>query len=213
LRRCTVLTVLAVLAGCGGEDPIPAQPTWVDVEPILRANCFHCHGAVQQRLAPTAFRWDTFAKAEAMKALQLDDLGDKDNPILDAPVGIATFLSPDTMEPGKPKVTNFFGAAFMPPPPGDPLSERDLAVLRAWAPRYPKGTRASNQKPTAAWLTRPTLFEVSDGDHEPVLGKLTCGTIVTPLPRGGGWNLPAGSRLPCTVALYDGWDTVTTTLE
>src|SRR6185295_7989491 len=34
----------ALLGGCGGPD-VPEHPTWVDVEPIVRAQCTSCHGA------------------------------------------------------------------------------------------------------------------------------------------------------------------------
>jgi hypothetical protein len=211
VRRCIALTFVVVLAGCRGEDPIPIKPTWNDVQPILRGNCFSCHGSQPHpgdpRVNPVALRWDVFDPSEAMTALGLTNLGDN---IAGASIGVAMYL-PDPKPPAGP---NQFGRAFMPPPPADTLSDRDIAVLQRWSDaKFPKGSRPENQKPTVTWLTRPTVFEVQDADLDQVLGKLTCGTTVTPLTRSGGWTLPAGSAPPCQVVLYDGWDTVTTTLQ
>ena len=41
MKRSLVLLALA----CDGSPAPVAQPTWADVEPILRVHCNHCHGA------------------------------------------------------------------------------------------------------------------------------------------------------------------------
>src|SRR4051812_24918233 len=62
LHKClfgwALLTAIAASA-CGTEDPVPANPTYVDdVEPILRGNCFNCHGVNASPLMARTKRWD-----------------------------------------------------------------------------------------------------------------------------------------------------------
>jgi len=47
MMKTARITLVAMLLGlgCGTEAPVPDKPTWVDdVQPIMQANCFHCHG-------------------------------------------------------------------------------------------------------------------------------------------------------------------------
>lgn len=64
-----IFIVLGVLVGvglaaCGGE--VPANPTYFDdVQPILRANCVRCHGAVPSDPKIARFRLDRYVKDDA----------------------------------------------------------------------------------------------------------------------------------------------------
>ena len=74
--------------------------------------------------------------------------------------------------------------------------------------------RSANNKPRARWLDKPRQFLVEDGDHDQVLGTITCGTA--PAERilwAGMHDLPAGASPPCTVLNSDGQDQVTVTLS
>jgi hypothetical protein len=99
----------------------------------------------------------------------------------------------------------------MPPPPATPLSDRDLETIKNWNP-IDRGTRASNHRPTAAWLARPSTIVVSDDDHEQVLGKVSCGMADAPVLNSGTTTLPQGWMPPCTATLFDGQDVVTVEL-
>jgi hypothetical protein len=198
---------LACLSACTGEEPVPAQPTWVDVLPILRANCWHCHGGggrpTSDAAAPlAALRWDFYDpdEAKAMTGGTFDSAKASDH--------VRTFLAPDT----SPSAPNYFSPQYMPPPPGDRLTDRELAVLKAWqADGFLKGARWNNHKPTAEWLEKPTSILIEDGDFDPVLGTLTCGPMTINLVRGGGWPL-GDMKPPCTAKLFDGFDTTTVQL-
>jgi hypothetical protein len=201
-------TALTALGACTAEAPVPAKPTWVDVEPILRGNCFHCHGGggrpTNDAAAPAgALRWDFYDPSEATQAT----MGTFDTTA--AKVHILIFLSPDT----SPTTPNLFGYNYMPPPPGDKLTDREMQVLKGWAASgYPKGTRTNNHRPTVVWLDKPNSIEVVDDDLDPVLGTLTCGSTTIILVRSGGWPMN-GMTAPCTAKLYDGFESNTVTLN
>jgi hypothetical protein len=203
-----ILTGLALAAAsaCTGEAPVPAKPTWVDVEPILRANCFHCHGGggrpQNDAAAPmNALRWDFYDPAEAATATMAQAGAFDAQP---AKLHVLIFLNPDP---------NPFGFQYMPPPPGDQLTDREMQVLKGWAANgYAKGSRPDNHKPTASWLEKPTSILISDDDFDPVLGTITCGSTTVNLVRSGGWPM-GGLTPPCTVRLYDGFDANTVQLN
>jgi len=202
---------MTVIGACTGEAPVPAQPTWVDVLPILRANCWHCHGGggrpTSDAAAPlAATRWDFYDPAEAVQATgapanAFDTAAAKDH--------IKTFLAPDASA----SAPNYFSPKYMPPPPGDPLTDRELQVLKGWqASGFPKGTRANNHPPTVEWLEKPNSIIVRDDDLDPVLGTLTCGSTTINLVRTGGWPL-GGLVPPCTAKLFDGFNPATVQLN
>src|SRR5690349_4069838 len=83
-----------------------------DIQPILAANCYKCHGPDQQE---AGLRWDR--KAEALKG------GEKGTPIV----------------AGKPAESLLYravngGGEDVPrmPKKGDPLSSEQIALIRAW---------------------------------------------------------------------------------
>jgi hypothetical protein len=193
--------VFAVLllgsVGCDSAAPVPSKPTWVDdVEPILRGACFHCHGAEKRDVV--ALRWDFF---DAMDS-RLAGLGDF-SMVLQPGAHIGLWVT--AMKPV---------GTFMPPPPASPLPDHEVQIIRNWAANVPlvRGMRNPNQKPTAEWLKKPTSILISDGDHEQVLGKMTCNGVDAPILRSGTFDLPMGWQPPCTAAMFDGQDVVTVNL-
>ncbi len=198
--------VAFVLAGCGGPNAVPEKPTWVDdVEPILRGNCFHCHGAGSHEVAG-APRFDVY------------DV----QPFAD--LGLVNAMTTD-IESGRTYAEEFFKRAggdkvltrdlMMPPAPATLISTRDLRVLERWAAMAdpPRGTRANNHLPTAEWLDEShTAIVVSDADRDQVLGRVSCkdGSMARPIDRTGTHMTPT---CPLSVTLFDGQDKNDVTLE
>lgn len=211
----SVLAAALLLAACREEAPVPANPTWVDdVEPILRANCFHCHGGGDRPMGTQ--RWDFFY--EAMDPPPGSPLGTVGEPLeprvaeLNIPPALRPIATRTALANWKIFTLPTMGDDIrMPPPPALRLSDRDLAVLKAFT--GVRGMRAGNQAPTAVWRKQGMVFEVRDGDREQVLGKLVCGAMEWPILRTGAHNLPAGATLPCTAWLFDGQDTARVTLQ
>jgi hypothetical protein len=222
MRNLSIVLAGIVLAslGCEGPSPVLAKPTWVDdVEPILRANCFHCHGSANPDPAGTSQRWDFY------------DLNDN------AVKAIGVF-TPDLLQmmkwaSGKDHAGMFSlyvgmpasAPTRMPPPPAIQISSSDVQTLKNWlatgipasdtTPAVPplRGTRIHNKLPTAAWLVKPSTIVVSDGDLEQVLGKVTCQGADEPVLHTGTTKLPTGWQPPCTVTLFDGQDTTIVNLQ
>jgi hypothetical protein len=184
--------------GCDSAAPVPTKPTYVDdVEPILRANCYHCHGA--EKRDAIALRWDFFDPMDS----RLTALGDFTT-VLPAVQHITIWVAL-----GQKGTTG-----IMPPPPASPLSDREVQILTNWSKATPalRGMRNPNLKPTAEWLKKPTSILISDGDHEQVLGKMTCNGVDAPILRAGTFDLPMGWQPPCSATMFDGQDVVTVNL-
>lgn len=198
--------MVAGAVGCGGESAVPDQPTWVDdVAPILRANCFPCHGSTADYARYKTVRWDVYDSTDPRYAA-LGFVADPD-PMskVSTFVGAADrshyrnieiFISPDVPDNGR-----------MPPVPATRLSWRDQRVLERWRETgFKQGTHSPNHPPTIEWLAHPTLFQVRDEDQDQVLGRLTCGERSVPIIRSGALLLPEGVSPPCTGVLFDGFD-------
>src|SRR5687768_15673461 len=145
MNRRALFVVASLVLGCGAEAPAPDKPTWAeDVQPILQANCFHCHGATANRMK--AKRWDVFDLNDPVYAT----LGFTQEPMAPSFIGasgnalIPLYVELPTSE-----------AFHMPPLPATPLSSRDIQVLKNWmATKTEKGRRSPNLKPVITWLTR-----------------------------------------------------------
>jgi hypothetical protein len=193
------LLIATLAASCGGPEPVPANPTWVDVEPVMRGNCFGCHGA--DRTNTAAFRFDFYYDP---KDPRLNDIA-----IGDAQEYMKGLFSVGgvKMDPLIPAYLGPKAADPMPPAPAS-MSAHDTEIILKWVTGRPQGTRTPNHRPSAAWATKLVSIVVSDEDREQVLGKLTCNGVDAPLTHSGLTVLPAGLRAPCTAALFDGWEVV-----
>lgn len=221
-RRLSLLLPLVAL-GCGAEAPVPDKPTWVDdVQPILKANCFHCHGALAPQERSGTTRWDVplLPTCTTDMATGMEACTPADSPYLElgfkasqgfkgvgsaGQLGLVLVLAgPEAPPPMR-----------MPPPPALPLSARDLKVLDAWQKNnFALGTHRPNHKPEIAWLDRKAgLFAVNDDNGDQVLGQLDCDGAIVPVNRTGAHKLPSGVSAPCKARLYDGFSDGDVTLD
>jgi hypothetical protein len=214
--RPAILVVALVVGACGVERPAPEEPTWVDdVQPILQANCFHCHGASFDS-KEGRYRWDVYDLSDARYQQVGFMVVEETTPDSVSTIPVRTFLG--ASDAGHYRIILDFVSADanedirMPPPPASRLSARDVAVLRNWsteAQKFQSGNHQPNHPPEIAWLEPGRSVVVSDADGDQVLGRLECGGQPVLLPRSGGHELPPGVVAPCTGALFDGWDAIT----
>jgi len=203
-----------VLLGCGTEAPVPDKPTWAeDVLPIVRANCFHCHGPQANYKMFGNKRWDVYdMNAEPLMRLGL-------GPVM------------EEIEVGKPPATTFLGlkdntafyaytkseveSARMPPPPATRLSARDIEVLEKWSDTgFTQGSHKPNYKAAVRWLDKGAkLLAITDDNGDQVLGKLDCGGTEVVILRSGSHKLPAEATAACTGTLFDGFEETTVNLR
>lgn len=132
---------LAGLAlGCGSDAPeVPANPTYTnDVAPILNANCIRCHGDgdVLHEMVINGY-----PNTPSICYLQrFEDEGDCTDPngmYCKHGAGYCGTRMPDTS-----LITFMIGmpdssAGRMPPPPADPLSDFEKAVINRWSTTSP----------------------------------------------------------------------------
>lgn len=216
------LTMTLVITACAAPAA-PEHPSWdVDVYPILRGSCLHCHGATAATSTNSAaWRFDVCNPADFAEA------GTR----TDALFGALTHaeLIAASIEPGAGH-----GRARMPPPPAAPLSEYETAVLRNWTriaveakaavPPMPKlacRKQQPNREPVAHLLGAPrpdpadpnvvlVTVEIADPDGDEVLGKASAGSASVHVMSAGRQTL----RLPgaragdaITITLSDGYTT------
>jgi hypothetical protein len=204
------LFVALLLVGCGTEAPAPAKPTWVDdVQPILAANCFHCHGPTADLNKYGTMRWDILDLTPAPYA----ELGFTENrKVFLRPLASLNDSIHFSMLRGYVTSDNA-AEKRMPPPPATLLSARDVEVLANWAANdYAPGQHHPNHKPRIAWLVKNKTFAVTDEDGDQVLGKLDCGGTEVQVLFAGSHDLPSGASGPCTGGLFDGWGTTVTSV-
>lgn len=221
-RLASLLSATAAL-GCGTEQAVPEMPTWAgDVQPILRANCFHCHGASANYKLYRTMRWDVFDLSEEPYQRMGFEKVFEEVEVSGKLTRVATFFGASDSSHGgiiSAYVDVDAGEQRMPPAPATPLSARDRAVLQNWAEllkKQPasalKGSHPTNHPPTISRLA-PGLNVVADEDGDQVLGKLDCGGVEVRIRHSGAVTLPAGASPPCRGTLYDGYAEAAVSLE
>jgi hypothetical protein len=207
--------LLLSLVACEPE-PVPAQPTWADVEPILRGHCTHCHGAsadVSAKAGDTVYRFDFFEVSaetcgEAAQALDGPEMAHGWAPLIEAAI---------TPPAGG-------GRARMPPAPASALSEREQETLVRWARSPSLGVPPRDNHRPRVEVTRAPAASVDaalemtvlveDPDGESVVGVLRVGDETVRLTGPGAFTVsldtsawPEGAHAARAV-LCDGWDEI-----
>jgi hypothetical protein len=200
LSKLVALSLALLPLACGEAVP-PLVPSWdLDVYPILRGSCAHCHGVSVRPGATPTTRYD-ICNANAFNSMGFS-VGIGAGPLIAAVIRESA------------------GPTRMPPPPAGPLSNYEATVLERWARNPSCAKQIPNRKPTARLvepLTRTgnktTLtLEISDPDGDQVLGKARLGNAeanTVEIPGTGRWNIEfnggnANDRL--SVTLFDGYE-------
>jgi hypothetical protein len=206
-----VAAACAWISACGGEPEVPENPTWAEVEPILRGECGHCHGATA-RATGAGFRFDFFDTtsshcAEASAAL--------------ASVGSARALANDIAL--AITTTDADVRPSMPPIPAPYLSEREWMTLLRWTADPRQGTKPAGNRPpridvSGITLTADDTLDVNvvidDPDGEPVVGILRAGDAVGLMDRAGAFSARfdasawAAGTITVSAVLCDAWSQV-----
>jgi hypothetical protein len=210
LRRLTeTLAAVSLTLTFGCAAPIaPDKPSWdVDVEPIIKGNCSHCHGELASQIAP-AYRIDVCDPAPLKDGAGIDGL------VTGAAVVSGTIVMTIT-DPGLP--------SRMPPAPALPLSDYDITVLKNWAKVVTDSgvqtackKQSSNHDPKARLITTRwdgddlwATIEVSDSDGDQVFTKVKAGSASYDLLSAGRREIKlSGARMgdPITVKMADGYN-------
>jgi len=199
------------VASCG-EHAVSQNPTWADVEPILRGTCTQCHGADANRAGMT-YRFDFYDMTpevcgEAAAALNGQLLAH----------GLASQIGQDVTPPGsgwRPK---------MPPAPTHPLADWERETIQRWAMMPERGEpKGTNRRPviqleaTSGVVDRSLPFSatVSDPDGESVVGVLKIGDQTLVMDRPGLFSATLDTSTwaegvqPISATLCDGWNSIT----
>jgi hypothetical protein len=198
--------------GCEPQPAAPVNPTWADVEPILRGECNHCHGGsapTTGSVAGAVYRFDFYDLSpevcgEAMAAMDVPSLAR----------GAASLIRTDvTPPPGVPRPR-------MPPAPATVLEDWQRETLQRWADRPVKGPAPADNRaprlevrrfPASANQQLSFVAVLSDPDGQSAIGVIKVRDAVYKMDRLGSFAVaidtaawPAGSH-PVTAVLCDGW--------
>ncbi|HVT06378.1 MAG TPA: hypothetical protein VHO67_02925 [Polyangia bacterium] len=198
----------SLVVGCGGHPAVPDQPTWADVQPILRGNCAGCHGSTAAQTG-LGYRLDFYDMLPA-------DCGDAAVAI---PGGsaLAAAFAPKIADDITPPAG---GRERMPPLPAASLDGWERDTLLRWTKQPLKGpTPAGNRPPTIQVFGLPAQVNneltftalVTDPDGDEAVGVIDVGGVKVVMDRSGSFKAdvsmagaPAG-RYPVNVVTCDGW--------
>lgn len=208
--RSIVLTGLlpaaALAAGCGAEPEAPVSPTWADVEPIMRAECTHCHGATAADHGG-GYRFDFFDMTDVV-------CGDAAHAVTSPQLASASAAligdNVRSVDGTRPK---------MPPAPAHPLRGWQRETLLRWSVNPVKETPTGNRAPGVEARGLPAVVNqrleftivLSDPDGHGLAGVLTLPDVELLMSRAGAFKVdldtsawpPGPRRLIATVC--DGW--------
>lgn len=205
------LAAASLTTACSAPPSVPAQPTWTDVAPILRAECGSCHGA-SAKTNGQGLRLDLYDFASDVcgaATLALDPgLILAGSPV--AAAGLKTSLVPQA------------GATWplMPPQPSPELPTWERDTLLRWAAQPARGPGPSdNRAPTVDVSQFPASAKgqltftaiIGDPDGDAVMGVVQIGEQAFLMDRAGSFavhfdvaSLPVGpARVSAVVC--DGW--------
>ena len=190
------------------------KPGWADVVPILRAECWHCHGGTAVTNGG-GVRYDFFDAETDCGPDLAQYLKTELHPF--APRALAIVIEPYVlpMEGKRP---------LMPPAPAPPLQDWEIRTIQNWTENNggKKGdVPPSNRGPTITVSARTSGNQVvvsylaADADGDSIVGELRVGAALHAITAPGSGRVafdisaePPGP-LEVSARLCDGWVTVT----
>jgi hypothetical protein len=195
---------------CGPADP-PAEPTWADVEPILRGECGSCHSAGAAATGG-GVRFDFYDLTTSPCGDAAQVLGDTGSARAQSDM-IAKAIT--TTDPGVRPI--------MPPPPAPYLTDDEWQTILRWTARPMLGDKPPNNLPPRISVDGTPLVAdktldlhaiVEDPEGDPVVGVLYVGDQTSAMDRAGSFaarfdtsSWPAGVTT-VSALLCDGWSKV-----
>jgi hypothetical protein len=210
----------ALMGACAGPPDVPEHPTWADVEPILRGQCNHCHGATADITGSSAAI--TGLVASAVYRLDFFDVNDGscgEAAAAISPSAVARSVAGQMRE----SVASINGnRPRMPPAPAPQLSQWEREVIDRWTrmpPPQKGGAPWTNRMPRLQVFSFPKTADssikfsviLSDPDGDPVIGVINGGGSVVKLDRAGSFVVSMdtaswpGGKQALTAVLCDGW--------
>ncbi len=215
MKYLVAASLCLLTPACGTSPAVPEHPTWADVEPILRAECTHCHGPTARETGASGalvYRFDFFEMTPSV-------CGDA-----------ATALTPQGMALGWAKLIGSSikppsggERARMPPAPGPALADWQRETLLRWSAAPLRGVPdVGNRRPGIQLAADSGVADallsftatIDDPDGEPVVGLLKIGDLALQMDRPGSFSASIDTRAwtaasyPISATLCDGWDAV-----
>jgi hypothetical protein len=213
----SLLPVLALafpsVSACTPPPSVSADPTWADVEPVLRGECVGCHGS-SAPITGGGYRLDFFDMTSGVCGAAAQALAP--NTLLAG--AAAPFIRVDVTSPSngdRPR---------MPPAPAPALEGWERVTLQRWAMQPSKGPPPEgNRLPNINVGALPRNVNghlqftavTADPDDDPVIGVLQIGGSTFLMNRSGAFSIDldtsgwiSGTQRLSAV-LCDGWASVT----
>lgn len=215
-RLATLVALSFLPLACATEKP-PDVPSWdLDVYPILRGSCSHCHGVTTQVSdrdagAPVDAAPLPFTRYDICNAGAFSSMGFTVIP--GAGVAVGAFLREAA------------GAARMPPPPAAPLTDYEATVLERWSKRVPLdcSKKVPNRRPQVRIIDQlarvgnqtTVTIEVTDPDGDQVMGRAKLGNRADApnnpyiIQGAGRWTIAfpgANQNDRLAITVFDGYD-------
>ena len=214
------LLLFTVLAGaCAGAPDLPEHPTWADVEPILRGQCNHCHGATAETTGSAAALTGAPGAVYRLDFFDINDGACGEAAMAISPASVARSVATQMRE----SVASVNGnRPRMPPAPAPLLSQWEREVIDRWTRMPPPakgGAPWSNRMPRLQVFSFPRTADdslkfsaiLSDPDDDPVIGVINAAGAMVKLDRAGSFAVsidttawPRGKQT-LTAVLCDGW--------
>jgi hypothetical protein len=218
--RRMVLVLSAVIGSyaCGAKEP-PAVPRWdLDVRPLLRGSCSHCHGATVKPPATPTTRYDICSSAPFNAAFSAEGLAILGKDPAGMPIlGGASVMAGQLVAQTGTAVPD---TLRMPPPPAGPLYEYEQKLLQKWqtAGGASCDKERPNGKPTVRIVKAPTLemgkvvvtLQAGDPDDDEIFGYVKLGNADLQVIPGAGRRtftfegVQPGDNL--VIKLHDGYE-------
>ncbi len=210
LAALFLAAVCASLSACAPQEA-PENPTWADVEPLLRAQCSHCHGPTA-RTTGAGIRFDFFDTTSSHCGEAATALASVGSARLQADM-IATAIT--TTDPDvRPS---------MPPIPAPYLKEYEWRTILRWTANPVQGDKpAANRPPridvsgiaTSVGEILEVNVVIDDPDGEPVVGVLKVGDVIGVMDRAGSFSARfdtsawSAGTVTVSAVLCDAWSQV-----